>query len=201
MQLLEVATAAAKISDEKARSKMVREEILRYLGNTQIDLVRKISDSPDDLKQIRQIVDGLSPKKQADLYAEVGRSLQAYPQHPGLLFARAYIRITTNTGEVVEIADIIEAVSKFGLELYKIDREEIVEVVSEMLDVLVLKDKNKYAELLNIIFQSDTIDREVLMGIGEKVPTGFKSVVMMNLFNKTMEELNFLGKDDLWRAM
>ncbi|MBQ3440964.1 RecQ family ATP-dependent DNA helicase [Candidatus Saccharibacteria bacterium] len=201
LQLLEVATAAAKISDEKARSRMVREEILRYLGNTHIDLVRQITDAPDDLVQVLGIVDGLSVKKQADLYAEVGRSLQAYPQHPGLLLARAYIRITTNTGEVVEIADIITAVTKFGLELYRINRKKIVDVVSGMMDVLLMKDKNKYMELLNILFQNDTIDREVLMGIGEKVPTGFKSIVMMNLLNKAMEELNILRKDDLWRAM
>ena len=202
LQLLEVTTAAAKIADEKARSKMVREEILRYLGNTHIDLVRKISEAPDDLLQIREIVDGLSAKKRADLYAEVGRELQAYPQHPGLLLTRAYIRITTNTGDVVEIADIIAAVAKFGLELYRINRKKIVNVVSEMINVMLVKDKEKYAELLNILFQNDTIDREVLMGIGEKVPTGFKSIVMMNLFNKAMEELNVSSrKDDLWRAM
>ena len=33
------------------------------------------------------------------------------------------------------------------------------------------------------------------------MPTGFKSIVMMNLLNKAMEELNILRKDDLWRAM
>lgn len=201
LQLLEVTRAAAKISDEKARSKMVREEILRYLGNTQIDLVRKISEAPDDLFQIREIVAGLSAKKRADLYAEVGRELQAYPQHPGLLFARAYIRAVTDTGDVVEIADVILAVSKFGLELYRIDRKKIVEAVSEMMNVLAMKDEEKYVELLNIIFQSDKIDREVLMGIAEKVPTGFKSVVMMNLLNKTMENLNITGKDEPWRVM
>ena len=56
-------------------------------------------------------------------------------------------------------------------------------------------------ELINILFQSDTIDREVLMGIGEKVPTEFKSVMMMNLLNKTMENLNITGKDEPWRVM
>ena len=198
LQLLEVVTAASKISDEKARSKMIREEILRYLGNTQIDLVRKISETPDDLLQIREIVDGLSAKKRADLYAEVGRELQAYPQHPGLLFARAYIRVVTDTGDVVEIADVILAVSKFGMELYRMDRKKIVKAVSEMMNVLAMKDEEKYVELLNIIFQSDKIDREVLMGIAEKVPTGFKSVVMMNLLNKTMENLNITGKDEPW---
>ena len=200
LQFLEVMTAAAKIPDEKARSQMVGEEILRYLGNVHIDLVKKVSEAPDNLLQIREIADGLSVKKMADLYAEVGRELQSYPQHPGLLFARAYIRVITNTGDVVEIADIILAVSKFGLELYRMDRKKIVGAISEMMDILAFKDEKKYVELVNIIFQSDKIDEEILRGISRKMPVKFRPIVAMNRVNKIMEELNIIEKDELWRA-
>lgn len=197
-QLLEVTTNASKITDEKSRSKMVREEILRYLGNTQVDLVKKISDNPGDLNQIKQLVDKLSSKKQQDLYAEVGRALQAYPQHPGLLLSRAYIRILSGVEDVNEIADMISAVIGFGSELYRIDKNQIITTISNVINVLSKNDKQNYAELVNMIFQDAKIDEEIRNGIEEKVPDEFKSIVLLNRINKTMTQLNTIGKDNIW---
>ena len=200
-QLLEVTTNASKIADEKSRSKMVREEILRYLGNTQVDLVKKISDNPGDLNQIKPLVDKLSSKKQQDLYAEVGRALQAYPQHPGLLLSRAYMRILSGVEDVNEIADMISAVIGFGSELYRIDKNQIITTISNVINVLSKNDKKNYAELVNIISQDAKIDEEIRNGIEEKVPDEFKSIVLLNRINKTMTQLNTIGKDDIWQAI
>ena len=200
-QLLEVTTNASKITDEKSRSKMVREEILRYLGNTQVDLVKKISDNPGDLSQIKPLVDKLSAKKQQDLYAEVGRALQAYPQHPGLLLSRAYMRILSGIEDVDEIADTISAVIGFGSQLYRIDNDQIITTISSVINVLSKSDKKNYAELVNIISQDEKIDEEIRNGIEEKVPDEFKSIVLLNRINKTMTQLNTIGKDDIWQAI
>lgn len=199
-QLLEVTTNASKITDEKLRSKMVREEILRYLGNTQVDLVKKISDSPGDLRQIKPLVDKLSTKKQQDLYAEVGRALQAYPQHPGLLLSRAYIRILNSIEDVNEIADTISAVIRFGFQLYRIDNNQITTTISNVINTLSKKDKKNYAELVNIISQDEKIDQEIRNGLEEKVPDEFKSIVLLNRINETMAQLNTIGKDDIWQT-
>lgn len=200
-QLLEVTTNASKITDEKSRSKMVREEILRYLGNTQVDLVKKISDNPGDLSQIKPLVDKLSAKKQQDLYAEVGRALQAYPQHPGLLLSRAYMRILRGIEDVNEIADMISAVIGFGFKLYRIDNKQIIATISNVINILSKSDKKNYTELVNIISQNEKIDEEIRNGIEEKVPDEFKSIVLLNRINKTMTQLNTIGKDDIWQAI
>ena len=200
-QLLEVTTNASKITDEKSRSKMVREEILRYLGNTQVDLVKKISDNPDDLSQIKPLIDKLSIKKRQDLYAEVGRALQAYPQHPGLLLSRAYMRILSGIEDVNEIADTISAVIGFGSQLYRIDNNQIITTISNVINVLSKSDKKNYAELVNIISQDEKIDEEIRNGIEEKVSDEFKSIVLLNRINKTMTQLNTIGKDDIWQAI
>lgn len=200
-QLLEVTTNASKITDEKSRSKMVREEILKYLGNTQVDLVKEISDNPGDLSQIKSLVDKLSTKKQQNLYAEVGRALQAYPQHPGLLLSRAYMRILSGIEDVDEIADAISAVIGFGSQLYRIDNNQIIAAISNVINVLSKNDKKNYAELVNIISQDEKIDEEIRNGIEEKVPDEFKSIVLLNRINKTMAQLNTIGKDDIWQAI
>ena len=200
-QLLAVTTNASKIPDEKSRSKMVREEILRHLGNTQVDLVKKISDNPGDLSQIKPLVDKLSTKKQQNLYAEVGRALQAYPQHPGLLLSRAYMRILSGIEDVDEIADTISAVIGFGSQLYRIDNNQIIKAISNVINVLSKSDKKNYAELVNIISQDEKIDEEIRNGIEEKVPDEFKSIVLLNRINKIMTQLNTIGKDDIWQAI
>lgn len=200
-QLLAVTTNASKIPDEKSRSKMVREEILRHLGNTQVDLVKKISDNPGDLSQIKPLVDKLSTKKQQNLYAEVGRALQAYPQHPGLLLSRAYMRILSGIEDVDEIADTISAVIGFGSQLYRIDNNQIIAAISNVINVLSKSDKKNYAELVNIISQDEKMDEEIRNGIEEKVSDEFKSIVLLNRINKTMTQLNTIGKDDIWQAI
>ena len=200
-QLLEVTTNASKITDEKSRSKMVREEILKYLGNTQVDLVKEISDNPGDLSKIKTLVDKLSTKKQQNLYAEVGRALQAYPQHPGLLLSRAYMRILSGIEDVDEIADTISAVIGFGSQLYRIDNNQIIAAISNVINVLSKSDKKNYAELVNIISQDEKIAEEIRNGIEEKVPDEFKSIVLLNRINKTMTQLNTIGKDDIWQAI
>lgn len=200
-QLLEVTTNASKITDEKSRSKMVREEILKYLGNTQVDLVKEISDNPGDLTKIKTLVDKLSTKKQQNLYAEVGRALQAYPQHPGLLLSRAYMRILSGIEDVGEIADTISAVIGFGSQLYRIDDNQIIAAISNVINVLSKSDKKNYAELVNIISQDEKIAEEIRNGIEEKVPDEFKSIVLLNRINKTMTQLNTIGKDDIWQAI
>lgn len=200
-QLLAVTTNASKIPDEKSRSKMVREEILRHLGNTQVDLVKKISDNPGDLSQIKPLVDKLSTKKRQNLYSEVGRALQAYPQHPGLLLSRAYMRILSGIEGVDEIADTISAVIGFGSQLYRIDNSQIIAAISNVINVLSKSDKKNYAELVNIISQDEKIDEEIRNGIEEKVPDEFKSIVFLNRINKTMTQLNTIGKDDIWQAI
>lgn len=200
-QLLEVTTNASKITNEKARSKMVREEILRYLGNTQVDLIKKISDNPGDLSQIKPLVDKLSSKKQQDLYAEVGRALQAYPQHPGLLLSRVYMRVLSGIEDVNEIADMISAVIGFGSQLYRIDNNQIITTVSNIINVLSKSDKKNYAELVNIISQDEKINEEIRNGIEERVSDEFKPIVLLNRINKTMTQLNTIGKDDIWQAI
>ena len=196
-QLLEVTTNASKISNEKARSKMVREEILRYLGNTQEDLVKKISDNPDNLSQIKSLVDGLSSKKQQDLYAEVGRALQAYPQHPGLLLSRTYMRILNGVENVGEIVDAISAVIGFGSQLYHVNNAEIIDSVSSIINVLSKTDKNNYAELINTLLQDEKIEENIRTGLEDKVPEEFKSIILLNHVNKEMSQLN-IGKDNIW---
>lgn len=199
-QLLEVTTGASKISNEKERSKMVRNEMLKYLGNTQIDLIKKISDNPSELKQIKPLVDKLSPKKQADLYAEVGRALQAYPQHPGLLLTRTYIRILSGTFDTLEIADNIFAIINFSAQIYNIDNNQIINTISDIINTLSKKDKEKYLELINTISQRDTINEEIINGIEEKVPDNYKPIILLNKVNQTMKQLNTIGKDDIWQT-
>ena len=199
-QLLEITSSASRVSDEKVRSKMVRNEILRYLGNTQVDLVKRISDAPGNLNQIKPLVDKLSAKKRQDLYAEIGRALQAYPQHPGLLLGRIYIRILNGIDDIMEVADSVSAVVGFGLHLYRIDNNHIIKSVSDIINVLGKKDPDNYIELLNIISQDEKIDEEIREGIEENVPENFESVVMLGRVNKTMAQLKITGKDDIWQT-
>lgn len=177
---------------------MVREEILRYLGNTQVDIVKKISDNPGDLAQIKSLVDKLSAEKQRDLYAEIGRALQAYPQHPGLLLSRAYMRILSGVENVDEITDIVVAVIGFGSQLYRINSNQIINTVSDVINTLSKTDEKSYMELINGISQNEKIDEEILNGIVEKIPDKYKSIALLNRVNKTMIQLNSIGKDNIW---
>ena len=71
----------------------------------------------------------------------------------------------------------------------------------ETLTVEFKSDKKNYAELVNIISQDEKIDEEIRNGIEEKVPDEFKSIVLLNRINKTMTQLNTIGKDDVWQAI
>ncbi len=197
-QLLEITTSASKVSNEKTRSKMVRDEILRYLGNTHIDIVKSISDNPSNLGQVKPLVDKLSSKKRADLYAEIGRALQAYPQHPGLLLSRAYMRALNGVDDVEEIAEMILAVIGFGYELYRIENNKIVEAISDVMSVLSKNDRRSYAELLNRLIQDDKINQDIIREIENDVPDEFQGVIVLGHINQIMKQLNVIGKDNIW---
>ena len=198
-QLLEVTTKASKIADEEARSKMVRTEILRYLGNTQVDLIKKISDNPGDLSEIKLLIDRLSARKRQDLYAEVGRTLQAYPQHPGLLLSRAYLRILSGFDSIDDVVNTISAAIQFGHHLYRIDNDQIIDSVSSIINTLCKNDTQSYIELVNAISQDDEIDAQIRAGIEEKACDEAKPIILLNHINSQMLQLNTLGEGDIWQ--
>ena len=82
-----------------------------------------------------------------------------------------------------------------------IDKNQIITTISNVINVLSKNDKKNYAELVNIISQDAKIDEEIRNGIEEKVPDEFKSIVLLNRINKTMTQLNTIGKDDIWQAI
>lgn len=199
-QLLDVTTRASKITNEEERSKMVREEILRYLGNTQVDIVKKISDSPGDLRHIKSLIDKLSAKKRQDLYAEVGRALQAYPQHPGLLLSRAYINILSGVDDINAVIDTILAVLGFGSNLYRIEDEQLINVISSVTEKLGEKDEDNYMALISAICWNDKINKSIRSGIKKKIPDKYSSLIFMWDINEAMESFKKKG-DEIWRTI
>lgn len=200
-QLLEVTTNAAKIEDESKRSQLMRQEILRYLGNTQVNTVKRISDNPRNLRQIKTLVDKLKPDKRKDLYAEVGRTLQAYPQHPALLLSQIYIRILNGTDGASNIVDAIITVIDFGRKNYNIDDEQMVSAISSIVNKLGELNKKEYVDLINILSQTDQIDDELRARLLGNVLPVAQPIARMNYVNKMTEKLRCLGKDGVWRTM
>lgn len=199
--LLDVTTRAAQISDEKERSKMVRDEILKFLGNTHVDIIKKISDNPDDLRQVKKIVDSLSRKKQDDLYAEVGRALEAYPQHPGLILTRTRIKLNSKEYEVLDTADSLAAIIGFGTQLYNISAGEIAKSIAETLDIIISIDGSSYIEILNYMMHDDRIEQYVKDAIIDEIPEKYRSIVLIDKLNSAFAQLNnYIGKDTLWTA-
>ncbi len=197
--LLKATTDATKISDEKARSKMIREEILKYLGNTHIDIVKKITNSPENLAQIKPIIDKLSHKEKDELLAEAGRALVAYPQHPGLLLTRLQIMLSQEEFTANEAEGIIVSIIDFGEHLYAIDKNTIASVIYKSLEMIPHSKEKEYAEIVNHIVQDSRINEATRELIISWLPPEYKIFSLINSANNEFDFINNkLGKDDLW---
>lgn len=199
--LLDITTKASYIVDEEYRSKMLRHEILKFLGNTHIDIIRQISDNPDNLAQIKSIVDNLSANAKANLYAEVGRALEAYPQHPGLLLTRLRIKIDLEDYDPLEIADSVTTILGFSTQLYNIPLSKSIPAITSALEKIEKSKSTKYAKIINLIINDYKISSSIKDYLADAIPEKYRRIVLINKLNHTFTRLdNCIGKENLWTA-
>lgn len=190
--LLETMEMALRENDDAKRSKIVRECILKYLGNTHVDTLKAIIARADDLIEVSRIMKEMPKSKQDEMYAEAGRALESYPEHPGLILARLYARVNVGEMEAGTLSDMAEAVIKFATEMYGVDRDEAFTVVMDALAGLIKRSEKVY---LDVIYRMLGRRRgEDFVELAERVPVRYKGVVQLVGLSRAVKPLKLVGE-------
>lgn len=166
--MLQLAEDGAKISDKAEQNKLVRQKILNHLGNSYGDLIRKILDDRTYIFTAGEILNGVRKGSEEKFLAEVRRTLQAYPEHPGLLMVAGVLgSIGSETAGEVAAEDLRaamrNAVEKYGVDLRKVE-EEIVRVIGETCRKN--RDEERYKKFLEAFTRDlDDSTSEGLLGV------------------------------------
>ena len=141
--MLQLAAEGAKIRDKNEQDRAIRTKILDYLGNTYKELLTKILE---DKKFIQEAILALRRVRFLDqnkLLSEVKRSLQTYPDHPGLLIVLGGLEAISLDGDFSGAAGEILLAEKNAVEKYGILEEEFLDGVLEVVQIIYGRVKNE----------------------------------------------------------
>jgi ATP-dependent DNA helicase RecQ len=123
-------------------NEIVRKGILRYLETTFSEEIEEILNEHNSFNNVRKLVDGCveagagetiggirSPKDAEEIRGQTARYLESTPDHPGLLFLRAISEIYSKDCNLEIIIQNIEAGFGFAVEKYRIDRDEVYDLL------------------------------------------------------------------------
>lgn len=194
--LLQITNEASQIEDPFERSPLVRKRILDFLGNSYGDVIKLIIDSPADLDQVVSTIDSLKNKSYRQLFAELGRTLQAYPEHPGLLLAHLALQFRSRTYDHEVAVNTLFAVFEYGVEKYSISFHDLT---NKFVWVLSFIDNEDYEPILfNLIYKIRRDDFNWLLI--DSLPEDKKYIPeFQELSRITSETLNTIGKEELWK--
>lgn len=195
--LVSITDEASKIPIKSERSKLIRKRILEFLGNTYVDVIKSIVDNPGDLNNVEKIVKSIKGKQRDSLYAELGRTLQAYPEHPGLLLAHQVLQLETKTYDVEAVINTLFAIIKYAASEYSL---ESALVLRKIVWSLSYSEKSDYDTILNgLIVRMNSSDfNQMLIDL---LPDDKKHIpYTIELSEVTSELINNVGKEELWTA-
>ena len=198
--LLEITDKAARIEDIQQRSKVVREEILRFLGNVYVDVIKAIIESPDNLSQISKMIRDVKNKNVMKLYAEVNRTLQAYPENPGLLAARVQLQLRIGEYETIDVVNSLHAIILYGRDRYGLIMDDLVDGIVETLADIEDNIDRRYEMIIGELLQRmDTVDFERILF--NRLPERYRYILISRVAARiSTDAVNSIRKDVLWTA-
>lgn len=199
--MLELAVQAAKIKDKEKQDQAVRARILDYLGSTYKELLAKILK---DKKIVQEAIEAIKKVRLIDqnkLFGEVKRSLQAYPDHPGLLLTVGALEAISLDGDYVKAGGEILAAEKSAVEKYQISEEEMTEAILEVVQAIYGRARNEagFRRFVEVISRGR--GEEFKMRLLEILPERFSYLLeaeflILNL-TKTLARVK-IEKRNLW---
>ena len=131
LNMLQLAAEGAKIRDKEEQDRVIRTKILDYLGNTHQELLGKILADKKFIQEAVEAIKKVRLLEQNKLFGEIKRSLQAYPEHPGLLIVSGFLEAVGTEGEAKHAANEILAARQNAIEKYGVSEEEFLAAILE----------------------------------------------------------------------
>ncbi|MBR3257012.1 RecQ family ATP-dependent DNA helicase [Candidatus Saccharibacteria bacterium] len=132
LNMLELAEAGAKIEDSEEADKEIRRRILNYLGANNKDLLKKILDDKKIVRFSAEAIFRVRKKDEEGLFAETKRTIESYPEHPGLLILSGGLGLIDEKTEVeTAVLDFLSA--RENIEKYEVSSGEFFRAVLDVI--------------------------------------------------------------------
>ncbi len=173
--MLQLAAEGAKIRDREEQDRVIRTKILDYLGNTYQELLEKILKDKKFIQEAVETIKKVRLLEQNKLFGGVKRSLQAYPEHPGLLIASGFLAAMGTEGEAEGAVSEILAAKENAIEKYGVMPEEFFGAVLEAVRGSYMKagDERKYRRFIEGLAREVFLEEEFRLEMMEILPERF----------------------------
>jgi ATP-dependent DNA helicase RecQ len=195
-EMLSIANAASKVSDS---NHVVRSRILRYLESTHYEKIEAIKDEIGDFKHLVKLIDGndkeydgiSSPKEAEQVRGQVGRYLEDFPDHPGLLLLRSIVEAYCRDCNSNSVMNNFKAAISSARENYdEIDEQKLIKIIIWVIHKISVRRKDLRNDLTNFllqIFKKRSQLREILQN--EDITEHIKYVVSQELLGQIAEKI------------
>lgn len=193
--LVSITEEASMLESQSDRSRLIRKRILEFLGNTHVDIIKTLTEAPRDLQAVKELIKPLRQSRLSSLYGEVGRTLQAYPEHPSLLLAHQALEFKLGHYSTTSAVNNIIAIIRYGINEYNIEVREIIRNLSWCLSLV--RDEELTPILDGILgrFNSPDLNRLFI----EYLPENKRHVPLIYEYAELTAKLtNQIGKEELW---
>ena len=199
--MLQLAAEGAKIREKDAQDRFVRAKILDYLGNSFKELLEKILKDKKFIQEAILALKRIRYSEQNKLLSEVKRSLQVYPDHPGLLIVLGGLEAISPDGDFSKAAEEILIAEKNAIEKYGILEAEFSERILEIIQIIYGRAKNEagFREFVERISRGR--DEELKLRLIEILPERYLYLLEAEFLvlevAKSLERVR-IEKRDLW---
>ena len=137
----------------------IRSRILYYLqeGLGKESFVELLEQTDVELSPWRDIAEKIhNPVDAGEIRGLSIRSLESFPDHPGLLFVRAISEIMCSDRDVSTTEQVIYSSFKYSSTRYDIDEEDVIQTIKWMADIASIKTKELSLPLAFAFYQADS---------------------------------------------
>ncbi len=192
--MLQLAKEGLKIKSPEMQDAVIRQKILNHLGNSCGNIINQILEDKLIMAEASRFAASIMRKDEAKLLAETRRTLQAYPEHPGLLLIAGVLgSIDCDTEAVVAANDIVAAI-KNAKTNYKIKDYEkyVIQAIGETCR----KNKNeeKYKKFIEKVSQErsdefmegliEVLPKDYSVGVGARILSRYNLMMISEIRGK-----------------